>query len=93
MTKIVLHATALSVMMSLSTFAMAADKTQLPLEKLSADIVVVETGGTGMAAAASAVENGAKVIVFEKTSLHRRKFRSFRRLHCGRQHPGAGSCR
>lgn len=66
MTKIVLHATALSVMMSLSTFAMAADKTQLPLEKLSADIVVVETGGTGMAAAASAVENGAKVIVFEK---------------------------
>lgn len=42
------------------------DPETLPVEMLSADIVVVGAGGTGMAAAASAAENGAKVLVLEK---------------------------
>lgn len=42
------------------------DPASLPVEKLSADVVVVGAGGTGMAAAATAAEKGAKVIIFEK---------------------------
>lgn len=36
------------------------------MEKLKADIVVIGTGGAGMAAAITAADGGAKVIVFEK---------------------------
>ncbi len=36
------------------------------IEKLKADVVVIGTGGAGMAAAVAAAEKGAKVIVFEK---------------------------
>ena len=42
------------------------DPATLPLEKLTADVVVVGSGGTSMAAAAAAAEKGAKVIFFEK---------------------------
>lgn len=45
------------------------DPAALPLETLSADVVVVGAGGTGMAAAARAAEKGAKVIVFEKMPM------------------------
>ena len=57
------------------------DPATLPLEKLSADVIVVGAGGTGMAAAASAAENGAKVIVLRTCG---------RRHRCGRlQRPEA----
>ncbi len=45
------------------------DPATLPLEQLTADVVVVGAGGTGMAAAASAAGAGAKVIVFEKLAM------------------------
>ena len=45
------------------------DPASLPLEKLTADVVVVGSGGTGMAAAASAAGEGAKVLVFEKLPM------------------------
>ena len=58
---------------SISLMALCAqagiDPATLPLETLSADVVVVGAGGTGMAAAAAAAEKGAKVIVFEKMSM------------------------
>lgn len=39
------------------------------IEKLNTDVVVVGSGGTGLSAAASAHQNGAKVIVLEKLPL------------------------
>ena len=51
--------------MTAAGFAFAASGA-LPVEKLAADVVVVGAGGTGVAAAASAAQHGAKVIVFEK---------------------------
>ena len=45
------------------------DPASLPLEKLTADVAVVGAGGTGMAAAASAAGEGAKVLVFEKLPM------------------------
>ena len=45
------------------------DPASLPLEALTADVVVVGAGGTGMAAAAAAAEKGAKVLVFEKLPM------------------------
>ncbi|BBF23519.1 FAD-dependent oxidoreductase [Sutterella megalosphaeroides] len=58
---------------SVSLMALCAqagiDPATLPLETLSADVVVVGAGGTGMAAAAAAAEKGAKVIVFEKMPM------------------------
>ena len=58
---------------SISLMALCAqagiDPATLPLETLSADVVVVGAGGTGMAAAAAAAEKVAKVIVFEKMPM------------------------
>lgn len=65
MTKSIFRATALTLLMTTAGFAFAASGA-LPVEKLSADVVVVGAGGTGVAAAASAAQHGAKVIVFEK---------------------------
>lgn len=63
--------TAVAAASLLITFCAQAgvDPATLPLEKLSADVIVVGAGGTGMAAAASAAENGAKVIVLEKLGI------------------------
>ena len=65
MEKTIFRATALSLLMTAAGFAFAASGA-LPVEKLAADVVVVGAGGTGVAAAASAAEHGARVIVFEK---------------------------
>ena len=65
MQKSIFRATALTLLMTTAGFAFAASGA-LPVEKLSADVVVVGAGGTGVAAAASAAQHGAKVIVFEK---------------------------
>lgn len=65
MAKSIFRATALTLLMTTAGFAFAASGA-LPVEKLSADVVVVGAGGTGVAAAASAAQHGAKVIVFEK---------------------------
>ncbi len=53
MTKSIFRATALTLLMTTAGFAFAASGA-LPVEKLSADVVVVGAGGTGVAAAASA---------------------------------------
>ena len=63
--------TFLSTAVTVAAFGMAfpAFAAELPVEKITADVVVVGAGGTGMAAAASAAEHGAKVVVFEKMAM------------------------
>lgn len=66
-----IHKTLVAASVSLMALCAQAgiDPATLPLETLSADVVVVGAGGTGMAAAAAAAEKGAKVIVFEKMPM------------------------
>lgn len=45
------------------------DPASLPVKTLTADVVVVGSGGTGLSAAASATLEGAKVIVLEKMPM------------------------
>lgn len=62
--------TAAAVALALSSqggWALAAEGAETI--RLNTDVIVVGAGGTGMAAAASAVEHGAKVIVLEKLGL------------------------
>ena len=42
------------------------DPAKLPAEKITTDVVVIGAGGTGLAAAATAAEKGAKVLLIEK---------------------------
>lgn len=42
------------------------DPAKLPAQKLTTDVVVIGAGGTGLAAAATAAEKGAKVLLIEK---------------------------
>ena len=61
--------TAATAALMMAAVQAGVDPAKLPLETLSADIIVVGAGGTGLAAAASAAENGAKVIVLEKLPM------------------------
>lgn len=52
----------LSVVLACLPFAVSA----ADIEKINTDVVVVGSGGTGLSAAASAHQHGAKVLLIEK---------------------------
>lgn len=45
------------------------DQTEMTIEELETDVVIIGAGGAGTAAAVTAAENGARVIVLEKTAI------------------------
>lgn len=61
--------TALTVTLMAACAQAGVNPADLPVEALSADVVVVGAGGTGLAAAAAAKLQGAKVVVFEKMPM------------------------
>ena len=61
--------TALTVGLMVACAQAGVNPADLPLKTLSADVIVVGSGGTGLAAAAAAKLQGANVIVFEKLPM------------------------
>ena len=62
--------TALTVGLMVACAQAGVNPADLPLKTLSADVIVVGSGGTGLAAAAAAAKlQGANVIVFEKLPM------------------------
>ena len=61
--------TAMTVGLMAACAQAGVNPADLPLKSLSADVIVLGSGGTGLAAAAAAKLQGANVIVFEKLPL------------------------
>lgn len=71
----------------------AVSVTAADIEKLNTDVVVVGGGGTGMSAAASAHQHGAKVILLEKLAFVGGQLRFVRRRLSSRRIESSETCR